>query len=425
MKILLVATNQTDRFMDRMVVRPVPIGLAYLAASVDESRHEMRVLDLMFSDDGPGDVEDAVKEFGPDLVGLSIRNLDNQISSNSVWNLPAVRETVSRIRGVSEATVLCGGPAFSILPAECLEYVEADLGIAGDAAEAFSTLIERLDAGEDYRDIPGIVYREDGGEVMVSEGRFVSDFHNFPRLDLLDMRKYNGSGFGIGVVTKLAQAYYPTLDSSFDGSDWRARPPDEVVEEIAGLNRDFGINKFFFIDSGFNVPTDAAKSLCVAILESGLKIRWNSYIRPGSGDEELIQLMKQSGCSLALMSESGRGSGELSERLNGLEAMAHLCDRVGLPFTMNVAFGDPGESRESVEHKIEFLDSVKPAFAVLRLGTRVLPNTSVAQAAVEEGLIESESDLLRPVFYIEEDVRDWLEDRLREEVEAHPRWNLS
>ena len=425
MKILLVATNQTDRFMDRMVVRPVPIGLAYLAASVDESRHEMRVLDLMFSDDGPGDVEDAVKEFGPDLVGLSIRNLDNQISSNSVWNLPAVRETVSRIRGVSEATVLCGGPAFSILPAECLEYVEADLGIAGDAAEAFSTLIERLDAGEDYRDIPGIVYREDGGEVMVSEGRFVSDFHNFPRLDLLDMRKYNGSGFGIGVVTKLAQAYYPTLDSSFDGSDWRARPPDEVVEEIAGLNRDFGINKFFFIDSGFNVPTDAAKSLCVAILESGLKIRWNSYIRPGSGDEELIQLMKQSGCSLALMSESGGGSRELSERLNGLEAMAHLCDRVGLPFTMNVAFGEPGESRESVEQKIEFLDSVKPAFAVLRLGTRVLPNTSVAQAAVEEGLIESESDLLRPVFYIEEDVRDWLEDRLREEVEAHPRWNLS
>ena len=425
MKILLVATNQTDRFMDRMVVRPVPIGLAYLAASVDESRHEMRVLDLMFCDDGPGDVEDAVKEFGPDLVGLSIRNLDNQSSSNSVWNLPAVRETVSRIRGVSEATVLCGGPAFSILPAECLEYVEADLGIAGDAAEAFSTLIERLDAGEDYRDIPGIVYREDGGEVMVSEGRFVSDFHNFPRLDLLDMRKYNGSGFGIGVVTKLAQAYYPTLDSSFDGSDWRARPPDEVVEEIAGLNRDFGINKFFFIDSGFNVPADAAKSLCVAILESGLKIRWNSYIRPGSGDEELIQLMKQSGCSLALMSESGRGPGELSERLNGLEAMAHLCDRVGLPFTMNVAFGEPGESRESVEQKIEFLDSVKPAFAVLRLGTRVLPNTSVAQAAVEEGLIESESDLLRPVFYIEEDVRDWLEDRLREEVEAHPRWNLS
>ena len=424
MKILLVATNQTDRFMDRMVVRPAPIGLAYLAAAVDEGRHELRALDLMFSEDGPGDVEDAVREFGPELVGLSIRNLDNQSSSNLVWNLPAVREIVERVRAVSEATVLCGGPAFSILPAECLEYVEADLGIAGDAAEAFATLVERLESGEDYRDVPGIVYRQDG-EVMVSEGRFVSDFHNSPRLDLLDMRKYNGSGFGVGVVTKLAQAYYPTLDSSFDRSDWRSRPAEEVVGEIAGLNRDYGVNKFFFIDSGFNIPADSAKSLCLAILESGLKIRWNSYIRPGSGDEELIQLMKQSGCSLALMSESGRGSGELSERLNGLEAMARLCAKSELPFTMNVAFGEPGETRESVERKLEFLDNVKPAFAALRLGTRILPNTGVAQTALEEGLIESESDLLRPIFYIEEEVRDWLGDRLREEVEAHPRWNLS
>ena len=160
MKILLVATNQTDRFMDRMVVRPVPIGLAYIAAAVDEDRHQMRVLDLMFSDDGPGDVEEAVREFQPELIGLSIRNLDNQSYFNPVWNLPGVRDIVERIRACSDATVLCGGPAFSILPAECLEYVGADVGIAGDAAEAFSTLVDRLESGDDYTDIPGVVYRQ-------------------------------------------------------------------------------------------------------------------------------------------------------------------------------------------------------------------------------------------------------------------------
>ena len=84
MRILLVATNQTDRFMDRMVVCPVPIGLAYIAAAVDEDRHQMRVLDLMYSDDGPADVEASVKDFQPDLVGLSIRNLDNQSYFNPV-----------------------------------------------------------------------------------------------------------------------------------------------------------------------------------------------------------------------------------------------------------------------------------------------------------------------------------------------------
>ena len=424
MKILLVATNQTDRFMDRMVVRPVPIGLAYIAAAVDEERHQMRVLDLMFSDDGPADVEETVREFQPDLVGLSIRNLDNQSYFNPVWNLPGVRDIVDRVRECSDATILCGGPAFSILPAECLEYVGADVGIAGDAAEAFSTLVDRLESGDDYTDIPGVVYRK-GGQTVVSQGSFTSDFHRAPRLDLLDMRKYNGSGFGVGVVTKLAQAYYPTSDGGFDGTDWRIRDPEEVVDEIQNLNADYGINKVFFIDSGFNIPVESAKTLCRAIIDSGLKIRWNSYVRPGHGDDELVHLMKKSGCSLALLAESGRGGGDLAERLDQLGVMGHLFQEAGLPFSLNISFGEPGENRETVDQKLSLLRQVEPSFAVLRLGSRVLPNTPVARKAVEEGMVESESDLIRPVFYISEDVREWLPDRLKEEAANRPRWNLT
>ncbi len=424
MRILLIATNQTDRFMDRMAVRPVPIGLAYIAAAVDEDRHQMRVLDLMFSGDGPSDVEEAVRDFQPDLVGLSIRNLDNQSYFNPVWNLPPVKDIVDRIRESSDATILCGGPAFSILPAECLEFVGADLGIAGDAAEAFASLVDRLESGDDYTGIPGVVHRRDG-QIVVSEGSFTSDFHKTPRLDLLDMRKYNGSGFGVGVVTKLAQAYYPTSGDGFDGSDWRIRDPDEVVDEVRGLNSEFGINKIFFIDSGFNIPVDHAKTLCRAIIDSGIKVRWNSYVRPGHGDDELIRLMKQSGCSLALLAESGRGGGELGDRLDGLGVMGHLCQEADLPFALNISFGEPGENQGTVDQKLSLLRQVEPAFAVLRLGSRVLPNTPVASTAIEEGIIESESDLIRPVFYISEEVRYWLPDRLRAEAASRPRWNLT
>ncbi len=427
MKVLLVATNQADRFMDRMVVRPVPIGLAYLAASVDEERHTLRVLDLMFAEDAVSEVADAVSDFEPDLIGLSIRNLDNQSSLNPVWNLPAVRDIIERIRQISSAKTLIGGPAFSIMPSECLDYVGADLGIAGDAAEAFATLVERLDADADYRDIPGIVYRDDanGGEIVVSEGRFTSSFHRAPRLDLLDMRAYNGSGFGVGVVTKLAQAYYPTPGADFSGGDWRIRDPQEVVDEIRALDDDFGINKVFFIDSGFNIPAEHAKATCQAIIDAGLRVRWNSYVRPSDdADAELMGLMKESGCSLALMAEGGRGGEGLSDRLAGLERMGALCRQVDLPFTMNMTFGEPGDTEASVEQKLDFLKRVDAAFAVLRVGTRVLPNTGTAQTALREGLIESESELMRPTFYTDAGVRDWIADKLREEAAEYPRWNL-
>ena len=427
MKVLLIATNQADRFMDRMVVRPVPIGLAYLAASLDEDRHTLKVLDLMFADDAVAEVADAVSEFKPDLIGMSIRNLDNQSNLNPVWNLPAVRDIIGRVRHISSADVLVGGPAFSILPAECLDYVGADMGIAGDAAEAFATLVERLDAGADYRDIPGIVYRDDndGGKIVVSEGRFTSSFHRAPRLDLLDMRAYNGSGFGVGVVTKLAQSYYPMQGADYSGGDWRIRDPQEVVDEIRALDDDFGINKVFFIDSGFNIPAEHAKATCQAIIDAGLRVRWNSYIRPSDdADAELTTLMKKSGCSLALMAEGGRGGDGLGDRLAGLERMGGLCRDAGLPFTMNITFGEPGETKDAVEEKLEFLKRVEAVFTVLRVGTRVLPNTAVAQTALSEGLIASESELMRPTFYIDAEVRDWLADRLREEAAEYPRWNL-
>ena len=50
MRILLVATNRDDRPME---ARPLPIGLAYVAAHLDFSRHSLGVLDLMFSTNYP------------------------------------------------------------------------------------------------------------------------------------------------------------------------------------------------------------------------------------------------------------------------------------------------------------------------------------------------------------------------------------
>ena len=430
MKILLIATNQAERYMDRMVVRPLPIGVAYLAAHIDEERHDLRVLDLMFSRDAVADVDTAVTSFRPALVGLSIRNLDNQSFLNPVWHLPAVREIVRRIRAAEDTTIICGGPAFSMLPAECLEYLNADVGFAGDAMESFALAMDRIEDGEEYRDIPGLVYRErDGGRIVVQEGQASSNFSRPPRLDLLDTARYDKAGFGIGVVTKLARDYYPHAGENRQsaGDGWYIRPVDEVVEEIRRLQEDFGIRKLFFIDSGFNALLDHAKALCGALIESGLRIRWNSLLKPGTCDAELLGLMRRSGCSLALMGglEPASQAGErLSERLEGAQRIAALCRQAGVPFTSSLTFGEPGETEATVNRKLEFLKHVRPDFATLRIGTRVLPGTGLAALAREEGLIGSDRDLLGPTFYVAESVREWIADHLRREAATHLRWNL-
>lgn len=430
MKILLIATNRHRRLMSRMDARPLPIGLAYIAGHLDPERHRLKVLDLMFSDDYLADVEAAVADFQPDLVGLSLRNLSNQSYLDPQWALPVTREVIGRVREVSRAPIVCGGPAFSLLPRECFAYLEPDLGLAGDAGETFAELAARLEIGEpSWLDLPGLVYRAEG-QIRYNGMRCSSEFAQPPRFDELDMERYQRAGFGIGILTKLGDFSYPTGPGAepAERSAWRViRPIDEVVQEVRDLEQRYGLRKVFFIDNGFNVPLSHAKELCHALAGAGLKLHWNTNLAPYGCDAELVGMMKRAGCALALMGNMrGDGHDGLSwgERLEPLLETCRRCEEGDLHYTISQRFGEPGETRQSVERKLAFLRGIKPALANLRVGVSIMPGSREARLAREEGLIADESDLIRPVFYLAPEVRDWLVDYLREQAAGQPRWNL-
>ena len=439
MRILLVATNRHHRLMSRMEARPLPIGLAYVAGHIDTNRHTLKVLDLMFSTDHLSDVEGTVREFQPDLIGLSIRNLDNGSYLDPQWALPITKEVIQHIRTVTRAPIVCGGPAFSILPRECFRFLDPDIGIAGDGGETFALLADRLAEGEPYYDLPGLVHRE-GEEIIIHEYQASSAFPKPPRLEELDMARYEQAGFGIGVLTKLGDFYYPTSAGGKDAEDgaWRViRPVEEVIQEVEDMKQRFGLGKVFFIDSGFNIPLPHAKSLCQALIQADLKLHWNTCLAPmpQACDEEVVELMVRAGCSLVLMAGIGRHEDEgsvqsgtngidMDHRLGPLQEVCRLCEQGGLHYTISQYFGEPGETQETVEKKLAFLRGLSPAVANLRVGVRILPGTPVAQAALREGMIADEGQLLQPIFYVSETVRSWIVDRLKAEAAHYPRWNL-
>jgi hypothetical protein len=113
------------------------------------------------------------------------------------------------------------------------------------------------------------------------------------------------------------------------------------------------------------------------------------------------------------------------EENDALAEVCRMCDEGGLHYNLGKQFGEPGETRESVDNKLDFLRSVNPALASLRVGVSVMPGTEVALIAKKEGLIKDESELVKPTFYIADEVKDWIVDYLKEQVENEPRWNLS
>jgi radical SAM superfamily enzyme YgiQ (UPF0313 family) len=362
---------------------------------------------------------------------MSVRNLSNHSYMNTIWALPHSKEVIDRIRTISDAVIVCGGPAFSIMPTECFEYLGCDIGLAGDAGETFATLAESLEIGEpSYFDLPGLVYKNDG-QTFRNEGYCTSAFAQSPRLEDLDMARYNKAGFGIGILTKLGGFYYPTNASQaqIDESGWRViRPIDEVVAEVKSMKDRFDMKKVFFVDNGFNLPLDHAKSLCSAIIEADINIRWNTCLAPFNCDTELIGLMKEAGCGLVMMVNRSGNPGDMGSMVEENDALAEvcrMCDEGGLHYNLGKQFGEPGETRESVDNKLDFLRSVNPALASLRVGVSVMPGTEVALIAKKEGLIKDESELVKPTFYIADEVKDWIVDYLKEQVENEPRWNLS
>jgi len=429
MRVLLIATNRHHRLMSRMDARPLPIGLAYVAGHLDQNRHSLKVLDLMFSDDYLADVEDTVKEFQPEMVGISIRNLGNHSYIDPQWALPTSKAVIDKVRSLSSAKIVVGGPAFNFLPKECFSYMGPDLGIAGDGGETFAELADLLDSNNPYEHLSGLVYRENG-EVVFNGVRARSGFAKPPRFEDLDMEKYTKAGFGIGVLTKLGDFSYPKPDSNGEVKepDWRViRPIDDVLSEVKEMEEKYGLRKVFFIDNGFNIPLNHAKALCHAFLEADLKLNWNTCMAPFSCDAEVVSLMKQAGCALVIMGAL-RGDlhdGEtLGEKLEPLREVCAMCEEGDLHYTIAQSFGEVGETEQTVVDKLAFLRSIKPAMANLRIGSPVLPGSPLVATAIKEGLIADESELIRPTIYVEEAVRDWIVDYMKEEAAKNPRWNL-
>jgi radical SAM superfamily enzyme YgiQ (UPF0313 family) len=429
MKILFISTN---RFRIKLAL-PMPIGLACVIGQIDENEHPIRVLDMMFSEDPTAELETALSEFEPDLVAISIRNLDDMSYPNPRYFLPEAKEIIELCRSSSKANVVIGGAAFSTAPAAVFDYLKPDFGIIGEGEIPFPRLVAHLDDEEDWTGVPGLVWRSKDG-IRMNPSAVVEDWDalNFPRRDLFDARKYAEAGGFSNIVIKQGcpmRCLY-CEDPHRMGRTQRKKSPKTVADELESMSEELGDVPIFFFDTLFNKPMEHAKEVCRAIIDRDLKIRWTTMIHPAFVDEELAELMHAAGCAVVSL---GCDSG--SERMlkvlrkditkEQLETSIRVLEKFGIGYLLAILIGGPGEDRQSVEETIDFLRDKKAMFVTFTVGIRILPNTALAEMAVEEGLIPADDPLMEPRFYVSPGVRDWAVDYVRELCSQHPNWDFA
>jgi radical SAM superfamily enzyme YgiQ (UPF0313 family) len=151
MKVLLISANT-----EQINMPVLPLGLAYVAAAIDKQGHTVKLLNLMMQNDTQKAVYGTIADLSPDLIGISVRNIDDQNMDNPRFLLETVKEVVTNCRKYSDATIVLGGAGYSIFPQATLDFLDADVGIQGEGESAFLNLLNRLGDKKDLSEIPGL-----------------------------------------------------------------------------------------------------------------------------------------------------------------------------------------------------------------------------------------------------------------------------
>lgn len=403
MRILLVHTNR-----ERAPQPAAPLGLCLVAAALEARGFETRVLDLCFSRRPERDIARAA-EWRPDIIGLSVRNLDNGEYLRPRAYLAEAAEIARACRAHSRAPLVIGGPAVSIAPAALLARLDADYAVVGDGEQALPALAAALAEGKPAAGRPGVC---SPGSRDVSPAR-VDDLDSLPRAHAgrwLDFARYARRGSPLPIQTKRGCAFeciYCTY-RLIEGSAYRRRSPEAVVEEIAEAKTRWGVRRFEIVDSTFNHPPAHALELCEAIARRNPRVDLHTMgLNPSGASRELLMLMKRAGFRSAVCTPESGSPRMLDSLRKGFTVdevarTAAWAREAGLSVLWAFLLGGPGESEETVRETVDFMThALGPRDRIIcTLGLRIYPRTELERIARAEGLLAPGADLAEPNFYL-------------------------
>lgn len=404
MRVLIVATNR-----ERSPQTLVPLGACCVASSAEAGGHDVRLLDLCFSRQPVRDVETAVQMFRPDVIGLSVRNLDSCDYLNPRSYLSDVKQIADACHRCSDARVVLGGPAVSQSPREVVRRLGCELAVMGEGEVAFAGLLRAIERGEDPSGVPGVVAADSGD--FVSCPAPVADPRKLPDPNparWLDLRRYAASDASMPVQTKrgcgsqCSYCNYPLLE----GHSFRLQEPETISRQVAAAGA-AGMRGVEFVDSVWGFPQAHAIACCESIapvLRSGMSLV-SLEMNPLACTPEMVEAMNLAGfttvgitaesCSEAVLTRMNKGF--TSDDLRGAERNLRRLHARKMWIFM---FGGPGETKETVRDTVGFIESLPHTDLVLAThGIRVYPRTMLRDDLVGEGWLSAEDDLLDPTFY--------------------------
>lgn len=387
MKVLLVNPN-------RYKSPPVPpIGLEYIAASLEEGGHEVMIVDLCFSEDPIGELDAAVASFGPDIAGITVRNIDTVLFETNEFFLDGIRNIVDRLKRKWGLTVIAGGTGVSANPEGVLEYIGAAYAICGPGEDVTTGLLSGMEKGAHQERVQRRKYRYD-----ISCPR---------RFGGIDYGRYFGNGGVAGFETHkgCGSSCVYCLEANTNVS---FKPVTDVLSEITGLV-EAGYRRFHLCDLEFNEDLDYCLEFCSALRDTRLGIDWALYMKPANYNKKLFRLMKECGVSLITLTVDSWKKCPLYYA--DIEKIVFSAKSAGLKIAVDFLAGFPYEAEDTLLFYIDMFRRLQPDSVGINTHIRLYKTLQITEIIMRDGELRKnlsghieDRTFIEPVFYSHVDI---------------------
>lgn len=282
----------------------------------------------------------------------------------------------------------------------------------GESEQSLAAALKEISVSGEILTTPGIIINR-GGAVVQTKFPDPSDLQTFtlPAYDLFPMREYlarqkqvekRPEYWNSALLKTMKGCLFKCIfcTCSAVGQQARYKNVAQVTEEIEYLRNNYGIDRFVIIDSEFGVNLPRAKEICRQLIEKKMSVRYLVNNRVDLVDEELVGLMKESGCELmrfGIESADPKVQRKIEKKIDLVSAAQsiRLTRSAGIPVNLFFLVGLPGEDDETIRMNADFIvNNQADSYSMGRLF--LIPNTALYRQIKSGGkLLVSDWQLYR------------------------------